>query len=94
MAIVGAVVGNVTAAASSPSSESPATTLKIADSSGIAAVISEPNMSSSSTSAQDRPMISDFRSSVCCPISPAPAPYSTCRPALVAGATALLSLSR
>ena len=72
--MVGAVVGKVLAAASSPSSESPAPTLKIADSSGIAAAISEPNMNSSSTSAQARPMISDFRSWVTCPICPAPPP--------------------
>ena len=92
--MVGAVVGNVTSRAISPSSASPDRTLKIAASSGMPAAISEPNMISSSTSAQDRPMTSDVRSWVCWPISPAPAPYSTCRPALVAGATASLSLSR
>ena len=92
--MVGAVVGNVTNRASSPSSASPASTEKTADTSGIAAATSEPNMASSSNSAHDRPMTSDFTSLVCCPISPAPAPYSTCRPALVAGATAVLSLSR
>jgi hypothetical protein len=92
--MVGAVVGNVTAAAISPSSASPAVTLKIADTSGIAAATSEPNMISNSTSARLRPMTSDFRSWVVCPIWPAPPPYSTCSPALVAGATALLSLSR
>ena len=37
--MVGAVVGNVIAAASSPSSDSPARTLKIAETSGIAAAI-------------------------------------------------------
>ena len=92
--MVGAVVGNVITRASSPSSASPDSTLKIADTSGIAAAMSEPNMISSRTSAQASPMTSDVRSLVCCPICPAPAPYSTCRPALVAGATALLSWSR
>ena len=84
----------MTTRASSPSSASPASTLKIADTSGIAAAISEANMISSSASAKDRPMTSDVRSFVFCPICPAPPPYATCRPALVAGATALLSLSR
>ena len=92
--MVGAVVGNVITRVSSASSASPDSTLKIADTRGIAAATSEPNMISSSTSAQVRPMTSDVRSLVCCPIWPAPAPYSTCRPALVAGATALLSWSR
>ena len=78
----------------SPSSARPVSTLKIAATSGMPAAISEPNMISSSTSAHASPMTSDVRSWVCCPIWPAPAPYSTCRPALVAGATALLSLSR
>ncbi len=45
--MVGAVVGNVIAAASRPSRDRPAPTLKIADTSGIAAAISEPNMNSS-----------------------------------------------
>jgi hypothetical protein len=92
--MVGAVVGKVVAEASSPSSASPAPTLKIADSSGIAAAIREPNMNSSRTRAQVRPMISDFRSWVTWPIWPAPPPYSTCRPADLAGATAWLSRSR
>ena len=39
-------------------------------------------------------MISDLVSLVFWPISPAPAPYATCRPAFVAGSTALFSLSR
>ena len=86
--MVGAVVGKVTAEASIPSRESPAPTLKIADSSGIAAAISEPNMNSSRISAQARPMTSDFRSLVTWPICPAPPPYSTCSPADLAGATA------
>jgi hypothetical protein len=94
VAIVGAVVGKVTAVAISPRSARPAVTLKIADASGIAAASSEPNIINNSTSARDRPMTSDVRSLVVCPICPAPAPYSTCNPALVAGATALLSLSR
>ena len=51
-------------------------------------------MISSSTSAQASPITSDFVSLVFWPISPAPAPYATCRPALVAGATALLSWFR
>ena len=92
--MVGAVVGNVTTRARSPSSASPASTLKIADTSGIAAAISEPNMNSSRTRARASPMTSDDRSPVLCPISPAPAPYSTCKPALVAGEVALLSWSR
>ena len=71
--MVGAVVGNVTTRASSASSASPESTLKIADTSGIAAAMSEPNMISSSTSAHARPMTSDVRSLVCCPIWPAPA---------------------
>jgi len=44
--MVGAVVGNVMPAAMMPSSDSPAPTLHSADSSGIAAAISEPNMNS------------------------------------------------
>ena len=92
--MVGAVVGKVITAASRPTSARPAPTLKIADSSGIAAVITEPNISRSSISAQTRPMISDFRSWVTWPICPAPPPYSTCRPADRAGATALSSLLR
>jgi hypothetical protein len=92
--MVGAVVGNVTTRASSPRSASPDSTLKIAATNGMPAAISEPNMISSSTSAHASPMTSDFRSWVCCPISPAPAPYATCSPAFVAGATALFSLSR
>ena len=51
-------------------------------------------MISSSTSAQASPMTSDLMSLVFWPISPAPAPYATCRPAFVAGCTALFSLSR
>ena len=74
MAIVGAVVGNVVADASSPSSESPALTANTADSSGTAAASTEPNMNTSSSSAQPRPMASEARSLVFCPISPAPAP--------------------
>jgi hypothetical protein len=62
VAIVGAVVGKVNAAASRPTSDRPAPTLKIAETSGIAAAMTEPNMNSSSTSAHDRPMTSDFRS--------------------------------
>ena len=92
--MVGPVVGNVTTLASSASSASPASTLKMAETSGIAAAISDQNMISNSTSAQASPMTSDLMSLCFCPISPAPAPYSTCRPALVAGATAVLSLSR
>ena len=92
--MVGAVVGNVTTAASSPSSASPASTEKTADTSGIAAATSEPNMASSSNSAQRQ--ADDLRLHVLGLLAdlPAPAPYSTCRPALVAGATAVLSLSR
>ena len=92
--MVGAVVGNVISRASSPSSARPDSTLKMAETSGMAAATSEPNMASSSTSAQASPMTSDLMSLVFWPISPAPAPYSTCRPAFVTGATALLSLSR
>jgi hypothetical protein len=77
VAIVGAVVGNVIAAASTPSKDSPAPTLKIADTSGIAAATTEPNMNSSRISAQPRPISSDVVSLVFCPISPAPPPYST-----------------
>jgi hypothetical protein len=94
VAIVGAVVGNVIACASSPSSARPLSTLKIADTSGIAAAISEPNISNSSTRASARPMASDFTSFELEPICPAPAPYSTWSPALVAGETAALSWSR
>ena len=61
-AIVGAVVGNVTTRASSPSSARPDSTLKIAATSGMPAAMSEPNMISSSTSAHPSPMASDFRS--------------------------------
>ena len=92
--MVGAVVGNVIAEDSTPSSDSPDSTLKMADTSGIAAAISDPNMNSSSNSAHVSPITSDFRSWLTLPICPAPAPYSTCRPALLAGATAWLSLSR
>ena len=92
--MVGPVVGNVTSRAISPSRASPVTTLKIAASSGMPAAMSEPNMISSSTRAHASPMTSDVRSLVCCPIWPAPAPYATCRPALVAGAVALFSSSR
>ncbi len=66
----------------------------MAESSGMAAATSEPNMNSSRISAQPRPMSSDVVSLVVWPIWPAPAPYSTCRPAFVAGATALLSRFR
>ena len=92
--MVGPVVGTVTTLASSASSASPASTLKMAETSGIAAAISDQNMISSSTSAQASPMTSDLMSLVFWPISPAPAPYATCRPAFVAGSTALFSLSR
>ena len=68
------MVGNVISRASRPSSASPDSTLKIADSSGIAAATSDPNMASSSTSAQPSPIASDLMSLVCCPISPAPPP--------------------
>ena len=62
--MVGAVVGNVITRVSSASRASPDSTLKIADTSGIAAAMSETNMISSSTSAQVRPMTSDVRSLV------------------------------
>ena len=75
--MVGAVVGNVTTLASSASSASPDSTLKMAATSGIAAAISDQNMISSSTSAQASPMASDLVSLVVWPISPAPAPYAT-----------------
>ncbi len=94
MATVGAVVGKVITEASSPTTDRPAPTLKIADTSGTAAVMNEPNMNSSNSRAQARPMTSDTVSLVCWPISPAPPPYSTARPALRAGETALLSLFR
>ncbi len=94
MATVGAVVGKVVTEASRPTTDRPAPTLKIADTSGTAAVMNEPNMNNSSTRAQARPMTSDSVSLVCWPISPAPPPYCTSRPALRAGATALLSSFR
>ena len=94
MATVGATLGNVVIAASSPTTDKPAPTLKIADTSGTIAVMNEPNMNNSSSRAQARPMSSDVVSSVCWPISPAPPPYATSRPAFRAGLTALFSLSR
>ena len=72
--MVGPVVGTVTTLASSASSASPASTLKMADTSGIAAATSDQNMISRSTSAQASPMTSDLVSLVFWPISPAPAP--------------------
>ena len=74
MATVGATVGNVVAAASSPTTDSPAPTLKIAETSGTAAVMNDPNMNNSSNRAQARPMTSDVMSLVCWPICPAPPP--------------------
>ena len=71
---MGPVVGIVTTLASSASSASPASTLKIAATSGIAAATSDQNMISSSTSAQASPMTSDLVSLVFWSISPAPAP--------------------
>ena len=50
------------AEASSPTRDSPASTLKIAETSGMAAAMTEPNMNSSRTSAHTSPMTSDFRS--------------------------------
>ena len=72
--MVGAVVGNVIADASRPSSDRPAPTLNKADTSGIAAAISDPNMNSSSASAQISPMSSEVVSLVCWPMLPAFAP--------------------
>ena len=60
--MVGAVVGKVMAEARTPSSDRPASTLKIAVTSGMAAATSEPNMNSSSSSAQASPITSDLRS--------------------------------
>ncbi len=88
VATVGAVVGKVITEASKPTRASPANTLNNADSNGITAATTDPNMNSSNTNAHDKPMISDARSSVVCPICPAPPPYSTCNPAARAGATA------
>ena len=72
--MVGAVVGNVIADARIPSRDRPAPTLNSADTSGIAAAISEPNMNSSSASAQIRPISSEVVSLVCWPMLPALAP--------------------
>ncbi len=94
VATVGAVVGKVVAAASSPTNDRPASTLSRADRSGMAAAAIEANMNSSSTSAQVRPMISELLSLVAWPIWPAPAPYSTCSPAARAGLTAVSSSLR
>ena len=68
------MVGNVIAAASRPSTDSPAPTLNSAETSGMAAAITDPNMNSSSASAQARPMTSELVSLVCWPMFPAPAP--------------------
>ena len=92
--MVGAVVGNVAAAASRPRMDSPVRTLSTAENSGMMAATNDANMISSSTSAQARPMISDVVSLVFMSIWPALPPYSTVRPALRAGATALSSWSR
>ena len=62
VATVGAVVGNVMTAASSPRNESPAPTLNRAEISGMTAAMSEPNMNSSRSSAHARPISSDVRS--------------------------------
>ena len=56
---MGAVVGRLVAAARMPTSASPVPTLKIAPTSGMSAATIEPNMMSSSRSAQARPMTSE-----------------------------------
>ena len=94
MATVGAVIGKVITAASRPTSDSPAPTLNRADTSGMAAAMNEPNMASSNSSAKLSPMISERRSSLVWPMLPALPPYSTCRPACRAGATAVFSRLR
>ena len=59
VATVGPVVGMVTTAAIRPTIARPDPTLKIADTSGTAAVMSDANINSSRTSAAARPISSD-----------------------------------
>lgn len=54
MATVGGVVGKVTAADGSPTSESPAPTLNIAERRGSAAATIDPNMNSSNSAQEPR----------------------------------------
>jgi len=74
VATVGAVTGNVEAAASSPTTDSPTRTLTSAETSGTTAATTEENMTSSRTRAAEMPMISDVRSCGAEPILPAPPP--------------------
>jgi hypothetical protein len=64
VATVGAVVGKVVTEASSPTTDRPAPTLKIADTSGMAAVMNEPNMKSSRSRAQARLIVMNLSLSV------------------------------
>ena len=94
VAIVGAVVGKVRTEVSRPSRDRPAPTLKTADTSGIAAAMSEPNMNSSRRRPHPRPISSDVVSLCVAPMLAAAAPYSTSSPAVRAGPTAALSRPR
>ncbi len=68
VATVGAVVGNVAAAATRPMRLMPVTTLNTAESSGKTAATIDPNMINSSTRASTSPMTSDLRSCGSCAI--------------------------
>jgi hypothetical protein len=72
--MTGAVVGNVMLAARMPSNDKPAPTLNRAETRGMAAAISEPNMKSNSSSAQPRPIASERVSLFVWPMLPAPPP--------------------
>ena len=89
MASVGETVAKVVAAASSPSTASPATTAISAVSSGITAAATLPNPMSSTTTATPKPISSLIRSSGAGRASsPSGPPYSTCAPASRSGRTA------
>ena len=72
--MVGAVVGNVTPRPAARAARARRPTLNTAEMSGMAAVMSEPNMNTSRSRAQPRPMASEVVSLVFWPIWPAPAP--------------------